>query len=182
MQVVSGGLARYGGCSVAGQGAPGEGTMSSQQGADDGAARGPTHVVTCFLLRRDRGGDEILLARRSDRVRTYRGAWGAISGYVEPQVAPLEQAYQEIREESGLQRADVTLLRVGEPLAFRDESIGQDWVVHPFLFLALRPDAAQHDWEAREFAWMAPGSLNDLQTVPRLAEALARVYPLAAAE
>jgi len=137
----------------------------------------PTHVVSCFLLRRHQPGDRLLLARRSERVRTYRGAWGAISGYVEPGVSPLDQAYQEIREETGLSSSDVSLLRAGEPLAFRDETLAQDWVVHPFLFLALRPDAAQHDWEAHEFAWVAPDAVSGLLTVPQLAEALARVYP-----
>ena len=137
----------------------------------------PTHVVTCFLLRRDRGRDETLLARRSERVRTYRGAWGAISGYLEADVTPLEQAYQEIREETGLQREDVSLLRAGAELAFRDEAIAQSWVVHPFLLLALRPDAIQHDWEAQEFAWTPVERVRELPTVPQLAEALARVYP-----
>ncbi|HEX8997695.1 MAG TPA: NUDIX pyrophosphatase [Ktedonobacterales bacterium] len=154
--------------------------MESQPPSQHEAEAAPTHVVTCFLLRRDRGHDEVLLARRSDRVRTYRGAWAAISGYVEPQVAPLDQAYQEIREETGLQPDDVTLLREGEPVAFRDDTIAQSWVVHPFLFLALRPDAVQHDWEAQQFSWMAPQSVRDLSTVPRLTEALAHVYPTGA--
>lgn len=151
--------------------------MSDQDAGPGDAGSAPTHVVTCFLLRRDRGHDEVLLARRSERVRTYRGAWGAISGYIEPQIAPLDQAYQELLEETGFQPSDVQLLREGEPLAFRDASIAQDWVVHPFLFLALRPDAAQRDWEARAFAWIAPERAQELPTVPRLAEALARVYP-----
>lgn len=151
--------------------------MSGQQSVPTDTVGGPTHVVTCFLLRRDRGRDEVLLARRSERVRTYRGAWAAISGYVEPGVSPLEQAYQEIQEETGLPRHDVTLLREGATVAFRDESIGQDWVVHPFLLLALHPEAAQHDWEAHEFAWTAPEQVKDLHTVPLLAEALAHVYP-----
>lgn len=151
--------------------------MSVSDARDGAPEHAPTHVVTCFLLRRDRGHDEVLLARRSERVRTYRGAWAGISGYVEPQAEPLEQAYQEIGEEVGFQRADVTLLRQGEPIAFRDEAIAQDWVVHPFLFLALRPEAARSDWEAQRFAWMTPDSLAGLQTVPMLAEALARVYP-----
>ena len=47
----------------------------------------PTHVVTCFLLRRTRDGDEILLVRRSQRVRTYRGSWASVSGYVEQYIA-----------------------------------------------------------------------------------------------
>lgn len=153
--------------------------MPDSQPAQDEEPDGPAHVVSCFLLRRDQAGDRVLLARRSERVRTYRGAWGAISGYVESGVSPLDQAYQEIREETGLSGSDVSLLREGEPLAFRDETIAQDWVVHPFLFLALRPDEAQRDWEAREFAWVAPDAVSGLPTVPMLAEALARVYPAA---
>lgn len=152
--------------------------MSSQRvGGAASASGSPTHVVTCFLLRQDREQDEVLLARRSERVRTYRGAWAAISGYVEPNISPIDQAYQEIQEETGLGRDDVTLARTGEPVAFRDADIAQDWVVHPFLFITRRPDAVQHDWEAHEFAWMAPDAVVGLVTVPRLAEALARVYP-----
>ncbi len=146
--------------------------------ASSPAPSGPTHVVSCFLLRRDRGRDEVLLAQRSERVRTYRGAWAAISGYVEPGVTPLEQAYTEIREETALQRDDVELLRTGEPLPFTDANIGQAWVVHPFLF-ALAPGALERlrtDWEATTTQWIAPGAIASLPTVPMLAEAFARVF------
>jgi len=139
----------------------------------------PTHVVTCFLLRRDRGREELLLVRRSQRVRTYRGAWGGVSGYVEPGVAPLEQAYTEIREETGLARDDAQLLRVGEPLPFHDDELNQSWVVHPFLF-ALLANAAERiltDWEAVETRWATPAEVATLPTVPKLADALALVYP-----
>src|SRR5262249_16216053 len=108
--------------------------MSSQ------SSEQPTHVVTSFVLRTDRGHDEVLLVRRSEKVRTYRGAWGGISGYVEPGVTPLQQAYQELSEEAGLAQQDLRLLRAGEPLAFRDEAIGQSWVVHPYLFEIAQPD------------------------------------------
>lgn len=139
----------------------------------------PTHVVTCFLLRRDRGRDEVLLVRRSQRVRTYRGAWGGVSGYLESGVTPLEQAYTEIREETGLAREDAQLLKTGEPLPFSDDDLNQSWVVHPFLF-ALAQDAAdriQTDWEAVEMRWVTPDAVATLPTVPKLAEALALVYP-----
>lgn len=137
----------------------------------------PTHVVTCFLLRREAGRDEVFLVRRSQRVRTYRGAWGAVSGYVEPGVKPLEQAYTEIREETGATADEVRLLREGETVAFHDEGIGQDWVVHPFLF-ALAPSAVlKTDWEATEHTWIAPEALGTYETLPKLAEALAAVYP-----
>jgi 8-oxo-dGTP diphosphatase len=138
---------------------------------------GPTHVVTCFVLRSTAGHDEILLAQRSQRVRTYRGAWGGISGYEEHDVSPIDQAYTELSEETGLARDDVELLRTGEPVAFRDATISQNWVVHPFLFRLLRPERVRSDWEAVQFQWFAPEDIAALPTVPRLAEALSHVYP-----
>ncbi|HEX6818483.1 MAG TPA: NUDIX domain-containing protein [Ktedonobacterales bacterium] len=149
---------------------PGHATPSISSGQ-------PTHVVTAFLLRADRGKAEILLVRRSERVRTYRGAWAGVSGYLEPGVTPLEQAYTELREEVALPAEAVQLLREGEPLDVRDEAQGLAWVVHPFLFALPQPDRIHTDWEASEHRWVTPDELARLPTVPMLAEALARVYP-----
>jgi 8-oxo-dGTP diphosphatase len=137
----------------------------------------PTHVVTAFLLRWDRGQDEILLVRRSQRVRTYRGAWAGVSGYLEPGVTPLDQLYTEMSEEVSLPRDAVQLLRAGEPLAVQDDAQGQSWVVHPFLFALADPDRIRTDWEATEHRWVTPQEVSAQPTVPMLAEALARVYP-----
>lgn len=137
----------------------------------------PTHVVTVFLLRRDRGEDEFLLVQRSQRVRTYRGAWGGVSGYLEPGVTPLEQAYTELAEEAGLPPDAVQLLREGQPLPVRDEANGLSWVVHPFIFALAEPERIRTDWEAVAHRWVTPDELAALSTVPMLADALARVYP-----
>ena len=154
--------------------------MSSADLLCDGAMGDVTAVVTCFVMRTNMGRDEVLLAQRSQRVRTYRGAWGGVSGYIELGVTAQEQAYTELSEEAGLARDDVELLRVGEPLAFRDDTLAQNWVVHPFLFRLLRPERLRSDWEADQFQWYAPTGLATLPTVPRLAEALAHVYPAGA--
>lgn len=140
----------------------------------------PTHVVTCFLLRHQDGRDEIFLVRRSQRVRTYRGAWAAVSGYLEPRVTPLEQAYTEIREETGAGADEVRLLKEGETVAFTDDAIGQSWVVHPFLFELAASAVLKTDWEATEHMWIAPEAIGTYETVPKLAEALAAVYPAGA--
>ncbi|HKS70981.1 MAG TPA: NUDIX pyrophosphatase [Ktedonobacterales bacterium] len=147
-------------------------------GIDDTSTQ-PTPVVTSFLLRRGPDGDRVLLLRRSGRVRTYQGAWAGVSGYLEPGVTPLEQAYTEIREETGIPRAAVRLLRAGEPLEFRDESLGQAWRVYPFLFALDEAAQIATDWETTEHSWAAPEELaaGTIATVPRLAEALALVYP-----
>lgn len=154
--------------------------MSSADIASDDGSGEETAVVTCFVMRSRDGHDEVLLAQRSQRVRTYRGAWGGVSGYIEPGVTPLEQAYIELSEEAGLARDDVELLRTGALVAFRDETLAQNWVVHPFLFRLLRPDHLRSDWEADQFAWYQPSEVATLTTVPRLAEALAHLYPAGA--
>ena len=133
-------------------------------------------VVTCFLLRRSPGGDEVLLLRRSQRVGTYRGRWAGVSGYLE-EANPLAQAYREIEEEAGLARDEVTLLRAGEPLVVVDAEADRSWIVHPFLF-EVRPDAqVRVDWEHTEARWVRPEEVSAFDTVPQLAEALIRVYP-----
>jgi 8-oxo-dGTP diphosphatase len=143
-----------------------------------------TPVVTCFLLRTGpHGRDEVLILRRSGRVRTYRGRWAGVSGYLEgmPGTAgapsPEQQARREIEEETGLTAADAELAQTGEPLTFEDPELDTRWTVHPFLF-RVRPGAAiAIDWEHTEARWVRPGALGRYRTVPRLKEALARVYP-----
>ena len=133
-------------------------------------------VVTCFLLRRSPGGDEVLLLRRSQQVGTYRGRWAGVSGYLE-EANPLAQAYREIEEEAGLARDEVTFLRAGEPLVVEDSEADRRWVVHPFLF-EVRPDAeVRVDWEHTETRWVRPEDVSAFETVPQLSDALARVYP-----
>jgi 8-oxo-dGTP diphosphatase len=136
-----------------------------------------TSVVTAFLLRREPGSrDEVLLLRRSGRVGTYRGHWAGISGHLD-EASPLAQAYTELREEAGLRPDDVLLLGIGEPLVAVDEALGRRWIIHPFLF-QLRPLASPHlDWEHVEARWVYPDEIGRYQTVPRLADTLAQVYP-----
>ena len=130
-----------------------------------------THVVTCFLMRRDTDQPRILIVRRSQRVGSYHARWAGISGFVEEGVTPDEQAYTEIREETGLQREQVRMLRRGVIVEHEDAALGRHWYIHPFLFEALAPDAISLDWEATEMRWIGPSELRDYETVPKLEEA-----------
>jgi 8-oxo-dGTP diphosphatase len=135
------------------------------------------NVVTCFLLRRSGGDDEILLLRRSQQVGTYRGRWAGVSGYIE-ETDPLTQAYTEVEEETGLAREDVQLLRTGEPLEVVDAEADRRWIVHPFLFEVGESDRIRADWEHVETRWIRPKDIFQYEAVPQLAETLMRVYPL----
>jgi 8-oxo-dGTP diphosphatase len=130
-----------------------------------------THVVSCFLMRTDIDQPRLLIVRRSQHVGSYNARWAGISGFLETGVTPDEQAYTEIREETGLQREQVRLLKRGVVVEHEDAFIGRHWYIHPFLFEVLTPHAIALDWEATELRWIAPSELQDFETVPKLAEA-----------
>jgi 8-oxo-dGTP diphosphatase len=129
-----------------------------------------THVVSCFLLRTDMDQPRILIVRRSQRVGSYNARWAGISGFLETGVTADEQAYTEIREETGLQGEQVRMLKRGTIVEHEDASIGRHWYIHPFLFEVLTPDAISLDWEATEMRWIVPSELRDYETVPKLEE------------
>ena len=130
----------------------------------------PTHVVTCILLRIDQQEPRILLLRRSQKVGSYRGRWAGVSGFVEPNVTPDEQASTEILEETGLQRDQVRLLRRGAVVEYSDAELGRHFYIHPFLFEVLTTESIQIDWEATEMRWIVPSELPHFETVPKLQE------------
>ncbi len=129
------------------------------------------HVVTCFL---EHDG-KILLLRRSEKVGTYRGKWAGVSGYLEEGHIPLEQAMQEIEEETGLNAEDVELVKEGQPLEAVDKELGWKWVVHPFRFAVSRPEKINIDWEHTELRWIDPNDMSKYETVPNLKETWERV-------
>src|SRR5207302_10223287 len=99
--------------------------MGMQQ-PDKGSAQQtlrPTHEVTSFLMRTDMTEPRLLIVQRSQRVGSYHGQWAGISGFVEPDTTPEEQAYTEIREETSLQREQVRLLKRGEVVEHIDPAL-----------------------------------------------------------
>ena len=133
----------------------------------------PTHVVTCFLERADEQPLRILIVRRSQRVGSYHGRWAGISGFVEPNVPPDEQAYVEIGEETALLPEQVRMLKRGKIIEHLDEELGRHFYIHPFLFRVLAPEQIKLDWEATEMRWIQPSELLHYETVPKLPEAFA---------
>jgi ribose 1,5-bisphosphate isomerase len=128
------------------------------------------HVVTSFL----QSDHRILILRRSHKVGSYQGKWAGVSGYLEGDEAPLERAKTEIREEVGLNSAQISYMRAGEVLRALDEEKDTVWIVHPFLFELHQPNL-RLDWEHTESRWIEPDDLRSYESVPKLKEAFERV-------
>ena len=127
-------------------------------------------VVTCFLESKGK----ILILKRSEKVGTYEGKWAGVSGYIE--TTPDEQAFKEIKEETGLNKSDIKLVKRGKPFSFMDKELNRKWVVHPYLFYVKRLANININWEHLEMKWILPEELTNYPTVPNLKQALERVW------
>lgn len=125
------------------------------------------HVVTCFLEYDGR----ILLLRRSRQVGTYQQRWAGISGYIDENHTPIEQALIELLEETGLGDDDVRLVLEGASVNVADEALARIWIVHPFRFQIDNPDLVRLDWEHTACVWIYPSEMNQYETVPGLDQA-----------
>lgn len=126
-------------------------------------------IVTCFL----ESNSEILILRRSEQVGTYQGKWAGVSGYIENSAD--EQAFTEIREETGLSEKNLKLVKRGELLIAEDEKLQTRWIVHPYLFHITDRRKINIDWEHKESRWIKPAEISNYETVPKLKEALNNV-------
>ncbi len=129
------------------------------------------HVVTCFLEHEGK----IAIVKRSQRVGSYRGRWAGISGYIEEGNTPIDQAFQEMKEETGLEKEDIQLIIEGNLHEVNDLKMGRKWIVHPFRFRTMTPDKIALNWENTELRWIYPRDIGEYETVPNLRDAWEKV-------
>ena len=130
-------------------------------------------IVTVFIEYRGK----ILLLRRSQKVKTMKGKWAGVSGYIEKSEEPIRRAITEIKEETGFTDENIKFLEEGKALKASDNVRPNNitWVVHPFYFRS-NTDDVQLDWEHDAYKWIHPSELEKFDTVPRLKEAFDRVF------
>jgi 8-oxo-dGTP pyrophosphatase MutT (NUDIX family) len=68
-----------------------------------------TKIVTSFVTSQEK----LLILKRSDKVKSMRGLWGAISGIIEGNEDPLYRARIEIYEEIGAKPDSIQLIKAG---------------------------------------------------------------------
>jgi 8-oxo-dGTP pyrophosphatase MutT (NUDIX family) len=127
-----------------------------------------TKIVTSFVTSQEK----ILILKRSDKVKSMKGLWGAVSGIIEVNEEPLHRAKIEIYEEIGVNPDSIQLIKAGKDMTVSSPQYpDHQWHIFPFLF-KMQGMQISLNWENSSYKWIAPEQINEYRTVPNLDEVL----------
>ena len=131
-----------------------------------------TIVVTSII------GNEsdILILKRSNKVKSFRHKWGGVSGYFEKNEDLLSRALIEIYEETKINKENLTLRRILKQITIeidKEKSI----IIQPFYFYS-KSKSVSMNWEHSEHRWIAKNQLDIYETVPKLAQILYECFSI----
>ena len=131
-----------------------------------------TKIVTSFL----KNSNNILLLRRSERVKSMKNFWAGISGIIEGDEEPVKRAKIEIYEEVGIKESDIILVKEGNRILIESpQYANHQWEVYPFLFSCTKREI-ELNWENSDSKWIYMNELGNFRTVPSLDKVLARLF------
>lgn len=127
-----------------------------------------TRIVTSFI----KNSDQILILKRSEKVRSMKGLWSGVSGMIENNENPLDRAKIEIFEEIGMKEDEIKLVKKSEKMKVSSSQYkNHQWEIFPFLF-ETKKETIQLNWENSDFKWILPIELKNYETVPSLEKLL----------
>ena len=127
-----------------------------------------TRIVTSFI----KYNDQILILKRSEKVRSMKGLWSGVSGIIENNENPIDRAKIEIFEEVGIKEKEIRLIKKLEKMKIQSQQYkNHEWEIFPFLF-ETNNENVELNWENSEFKLITPKELKNYQTVPSLEKIL----------
>ena len=127
-----------------------------------------TRIVTSFI----KYNDQILILKRSEKVRSMKGLWSGVSGIIENNENPIDRAKIEIFEEVGIKEKEIKLVKKLEKMKISSQQYkNHELEIFPFLFETKNGNITLN-WENSEFKWILPKELKNYQTVPSLEKIL----------
>ena len=131
-----------------------------------------TRIITSFI----KYNDQILILKRSEKVRSMKGLWSGVSGIIENNENPIDRAKIEIFEEVGIKEKEIRLVKKLEKMKIQSQQYkNHEWEIFPFLF-ETKNDNIKLNWENSEFEWIQPKELKNYQTVPSLEKILVNLF------
>ena len=138
--------------------------MKKDVGLNGSSHNEPSMIATSVL----KNHNEVLILRRSMKVKTMQGKWAGVSGYLEKNEDLLSRALTEIYEETQINKADLTLRKIFDQLnvPIHDELM---IIIQPFCFVSKTRKVIL-DWEHSDYCWINHNEMDNFNFVPRFKE------------
>jgi len=129
-------------------------------------------VITVFVVY----DHQVLLLKRSKKVRTYKQKWNTIAGYLDdPNQSIKEKMLEELNEEVNITKDTIEQFIFGKRYQFTDTTAEKTWIVHPTKVILKEKPVIHLDWEHTTFRWIHPKEITRFDTVPMLKKSLSAV-------
>ena len=115
-------------------------------------------VIAIFVKHKDK----ILILKRSNKVRVYQNKWNTVAGYLDELKPIREKILEEVKEELGVDKNNISKIHLGKPYKFTDENVNKTWIVHPVLIELKSKPEIRLDWEHTEYKWIEPKELKNV--------------------
>ena len=128
-------------------------------------------VITIFVKFKEK----ILILKRSDKIGTYKNKWNVVAGYLDELRPVKDKVLDEIKEELGINKNNISDIHFGIPYKFIDNEINRIWIIHPVLVKLKNKPSIRLNWEHNQYKWIKPEELESFDIVPKLNESLRRI-------
>ena len=138
--------------------------MKKDVGFKGSGHNSPSIVVTSVL----KNHNEVLILRRSKKVKTMQEKWAGVSGYLEKNEDLLSRALTEIYEETQINKDNLTLRKIFNQL---NVHIHNDLmiIIQPFFFVSKTRKVIL-DWEHSDYYWINYNEMDNFDFVPSFKE------------
>ncbi len=127
-------------------------------------------VVTSVL----KNQNEVLVLRRSMKVKTMQEKWAGVSGYLEKNEDLLSRALIEIYEETRINKDELILRKIFNQFGVQIHNELMI-IIQPFCFVSNTRNVVL-DWEHSDYYWMNKKEMDNFEFVPRLRQIISRCF------
>ena len=144
--------------------------MKKDEARIDPSHEKPSIVVTSVL----KNQNEVLVLRRSMKVKTMQDKWAGVSGYLEKNEDLLSRALIEIYEETQINKDELILRKIFDQLNVQIHN-ELTIIIQPFCFLSNTRKVLL-DWEHSDYYWINHKEINNFDFVPRFKHIISRCF------
>lgn len=128
-------------------------------------------VINCTVVCKGK----VLLLKRSRKVRSYKGKWNTIGGYLDELKSVRGKALEEIKEELGVEKENVKRIKIFKSFRVADKKIKKTWIVFPVLAELKGTKRIKLDWEHTSYKLAKPEEIKRFNTIPNLEKQVSKM-------